>query len=114
MPGAAFPASHASEGEQRGVIGEAISLVSTAQTGSLHRTSGGEGYALAHRNASSKLDDNTPGDNGIAPGMSELIRTLIPVTAGLHESAHGRRRRSRKQDTTLALARVKAQSKNLL
>ena len=69
-------------GEQRGVIGEAISLVSTAQTGSLHRTSGGEGYALAHRNASSKLDDNTPGDHGITPRMSELIRTLIPVTAG--------------------------------
>ena len=69
-------------GEQRGVIGEAISLVSTAQTGSLHRTSGGEGYALAHHNASSKLDDNTPGDHGITPRMSELIRTLIPVTAG--------------------------------
>ena len=66
----------------RGVIGEAISLVSTAQTGSLHRTSGGEGYALAHHNASSKLDDNTPGDHGITPRMSELIRTLIPVTAG--------------------------------
>ena len=74
-------------GEQRGVIGEAISLVSTAQTGSLHRTSGGEGYALAHRNASSKPDDNTPGGNGIAPGMSELIRTLIPVTAGEPDKA---------------------------
>ena len=48
----------------------------------MHRTSGGEGYALAHHNASSKLDDNTPGDHGITPRMSELIRTLIPVTAG--------------------------------
>ena len=53
----------------------------------MHRTSGGEGYALAHRNASSKPADNKPGDNGIAPGMSELIRTLIPVTAGEPDKA---------------------------
>ena len=68
--------------KQRGVIGEAISLVSTAQTGSLHRPSGGEGYALAHRNASSKPSNHTPGIHGIVPGTIELVRTLIPVTAG--------------------------------
>ena len=135
-------------GEQLGDIGEAVSLVSTAQTGSLHRLSGEEGYALAHRDASSKpsnyttrtneivpvsvttgTSDNstlsphhasdhddtcsttchgckmeggvsegrsvsnytpgtnrivpiTPGTHGIVPGTSELVRTLIPVTAG--------------------------------
>ena len=135
-------------GEQLGDIGEAVSLVSTAQAGSLHRVSGGEGYALAHRDASSKpsnyttrtneivpvsvttgTSDNstlpphhasdhddtcsttchgckmeggvsegrsvsnytpgtnrivpiTPGTHGIVPGTSELVRTLIPVTAG--------------------------------
>ena len=122
-------------GEQLGDIGEAVSLVSTAQAGSLHRVSGGEGYALVHRDASSKpsnynyrherttkqttttttpddttttttehndtcpttchgckmeggvnegrsISNCTPGTNGIVPGTSRIVRTLIPVTTG--------------------------------
>ena len=123
-------------GEQLGDIGEAVSLVSTAQAGSLHRVSGGEGYALVHRDASSKpsnynyrherttkqtttttttpddttttttehndtcpttchgckmeggvnegrsVSNCTPGTNGIVPGTSRIVRTLIPVTTG--------------------------------
>ena len=60
-------------GEQLGDIGEAVSLVSTAQAGSLHRVSGGEGYALVHHNASSKPSNNTTGTNGIVPGTNGIV-----------------------------------------
>ena len=75
--------------QQLGDIGEAVSLVSTAQTGSLHRLSGEEGYALAHRDASSKPSNYTTRTNEIVPvsvttGTSDNS-TLPPHHASDHD-----------------------------
>ena len=64
--------------QQLGDIGEAVSLVSTAQTGSLHRLSGEEGYALAHRDASSKPSNYTTRTNEIVP---------VSVTTGTSDNS---------------------------